>query len=93
MSFLRVGVSRERAVSLFVVFFLFLIVNLLIERHIAVCCLQLQCCRTPGRTPLNFITNLGLFPLGGLRASDVFVRREKANKFKLNANTVIHTRH
>lgn len=30
--------------------------------------------------------------LQGLRASVVFVRQEKANKFKLNANTVIHAR-
>lgn len=37
------------------------------------------------------ITKLSLFPQG-LRASVVFVRQEKANKFKLNANTVIPVR-
>lgn len=88
LSFLRDGVSCERAVSLFV--FSFLIVNRPTERQAEICHLPFQCCRTRCPT-LYSITKLGLL-LPGLRASVVFFRQEKANKFKLNANTVIVSR-
>lgn len=70
------------------------ILNQLIERHAVVCCLPLQCRRKTW--PINpcfiFITNLGLFRLLGFAWVCCFCSSRKANKFKLNANTVIHTR-
>jgi len=93
---LRDIVSCRRAVPLFV--FAFLIFNWLTERRAEVCRLPLQCYRTKysGKFILFYFFFFSVPKLKlstpGLRASVVFVRQEKANKFKLNANTIILTR-